>query len=89
MERPSKLRSNIAVLHDRAEAHQRELDRDTAFFSVADLARRWGCSKNTVRGIPKADLPYLNLGHGLSRELRRYPPAGVYAYEARRLSRAV
>ena len=42
----------------------------------------------TVRAIPKGQLPYLNLGRGLVRELRRYSPADVEAYEAKRLERA-
>lgn len=84
--RPSTLRANIALLHDRAETHQAELDA-AAFFCVRDLAKRWGVSANSVRAIPRDELPYLNLGRGLHRELRRYPPAGVYQYEARRLTR--
>jgi hypothetical protein len=65
----------------RAARHQDELDRDVVFFSVADLATRWRCSKATVRAIPIADLPWKNLGRGIKREMRRYHKADVEAYE--------
>lgn len=87
IQRPSKVRANIALLSERASEHQAELDAVTTYFKPKDLATRWGCSCNTVRAIPFDALPYINIGQGLSRELRRYPPANVYAYEARRLSR--
>lgn len=72
-----------------AARHQMELEKHIAFFSVQTLAKRWGCSTTTVRAIPMTTLPYLNLGHGLQRELRRYRPDDVYAYEAARLERKV
>jgi hypothetical protein len=68
-------------IRGRAMRHQEELDRDTKFFTVADLAARWKCSKATVRAIPTSRLPYTNLGTGLKRELRRYRPDHVAAYE--------
>lgn len=79
---------DLAEIRARAEQHGNELDRDTRFFTVADLAKRWCCSTTSVRDIPAGDLPYLNLGRGLHRELRRYRPSDVYAYEAARLDRA-
>lgn len=71
----------------RAQRHQDELDRDTRFFTVQDLATRWDCSASTVRSIAKTTLPYLNLGQGLVRELRRYRPDDVEAYEAQRMAK--
>lgn len=82
--RPSAVTDTIRAL---AELHQAEIDKDTAFYSVGDLASRWGCAGNTVRAIPPSDLPYLNLGSGLTKTLRRYRPADVMAYEAHRLER--
>jgi len=74
-------------LRARAEAHQVYLDRNTKFFTVKDLAARWGCSGNTVRAIPTTLLPYMNIGTGLQRESRRYHPDDVYGYEAEHLRR--
>lgn len=78
----------LAEIRARAQRHQDEIDRDTKFFSVADLAARWACSKGTVRAIAKTTLPYTNLGNGLQRELRRYHPDAVAAFESARLERA-
>jgi hypothetical protein len=75
---------DLATLRARREAHERYLDRNTRFLNLAQLAARWGCSKNTVRAIPITALPYLNMGTGLVREMRRYDPADVAAYEAKR-----
>ena len=86
--RPSALTDRIRALQALAARHQDTLDKDTAFLSTAALARRWNCSVNTVRAIPRDDLPYLVLGGGLVRELRRYAPESVAAYEAKRLERA-
>lgn len=73
---------DLAEIRARAQRHQDELDRDTKFYTVADLAARWKCSKATVRAIATSRLPYTNLGHGLKRELRRYHPDDVAAYES-------
>jgi hypothetical protein len=73
--------STLSELRARAEAHQAHLDRNTKFFTVKDLAARWGCSANTVRAIGRDVLPYLHVGTGLVRESRRYDPADVLAYE--------
>lgn len=75
---------SLAVVRERAQRHQEELDRDTRFFSVGALAARWGVSKGTVRAIPRGELFYKNMGRGLKRELRRYAPDDVYAYELER-----
>jgi hypothetical protein len=81
---------SLEELRARAAAHQEHLDRNTKFYTVADLAARWGCSKTSVRAISAELLPYLNVGSGLQRELRRYRPADVEAFEAtRRGSRKV
>jgi hypothetical protein len=79
---------DLATVRDRAQRHQDELDRNTRFYTVGDLAARWRCAKGTVRSISKLALPYTNLGHGLKRELRRYHPDDVAAYEATRLEKA-
>lgn len=79
---------DLAEIRARAERHQQELDKNLRYFTVGDLAKRWGCSSTTVRAIAKTTLPYLNLGQGLMRELRRYRPEDVEAYEATRLEHA-
>lgn len=75
-------------LRAKAKAHQDSIDRDTRFFDVNTLAKRWGVSPTTVRAIPSASLPFLNVGAGLQRERRRYHPSDVAAYEATRLPKA-
>jgi hypothetical protein len=72
----------------RAADHQRHLDRNAKFLTVAQLASRWGVSPALVRAIPCAALPYLNAGQGLTREHRRYDPDDVLAYEAEHMRRA-
>ena len=79
---------DLDELRARAARHQDELDRDTRFLTVADLARRWRCSTTTVRAISHTALPYLNLGHGLVKVVRRYRLADVEAYELSRVERA-
>lgn len=78
----------LEELRARAAAHQQHLDRNTVLLSVDDLRRRFNCSANTVRAIPVALLPYINIGTGLTRERRRYLPDDVMAYEATRMKRA-
>lgn len=78
----------LEEIRARAKRHDDELARDVAFLTIADLAARWHCAKNTVRAISKAALPYVNLGNGVKRELRRYHPDDVAAYETARLERA-
>lgn len=68
-------------LRERAETHQKQLDRDANKWTVQDIADRWGCACSTVRAVPIALLPYINIGQGLVRERRRYDPDDVYAYE--------
>lgn len=74
---------SLEEVRARAQRHGDELGRDEFFFTAARLARRWGVSTSTVRAIPFAELPWKNLGRGLVRELRRYHPDDVEAYEAR------
>lgn len=80
--------STLDDLRAKAAAHQRYIDRNTRFLDVPMLAARWGCSPNTVRAIPTALLPFLNIGAGLQRERRRYHPDDIERYEATRLPRA-
>jgi hypothetical protein len=49
------------------------------FATVQILAKRWGVSEDTVRAIPRAQLPYMEFGES---HMRRYDPADVAAYEA-------
>lgn len=44
---------DLVEVRARAERHADELDRNTRFFTIADLAARWRCSKTTVRAISK------------------------------------
>jgi hypothetical protein len=78
----------LADLRAKAQAHQDSIDRDTRFFDVGTLAKRWGVSPTTVRAIPQTLLPYLNVGTGLQRERRRYHPDDVARYESARLPKA-
>ena len=75
-------------LRAKAEAHQAYLDRNTKYFTVDDLRRRWACAASTVRAIPRTVLPWKNVGRGLVKESRRYHPDDVYAYEQRDRERA-
>jgi hypothetical protein len=70
----------------RADAARRNLAIDpTAYFTVRQLAERWQVCATTVRDIPRDELPYVEFGRGLRFRRRRYPRAGVEAYEARLL----
>lgn len=75
--------TDLTEYRARAQRMEDELDRDTRFLTPGDLRRRWHCSATLVRSIPKALLPWINLGRGLQRELRRYRLADVLAYEER------
>lgn len=72
---------SLDLLRQKADAHQAYLDRNTRFFTVKQLAERWGVSTNTVRAISRTALPYVNVGTGLVRESRRYNPDDVMGYE--------
>ena len=68
----------MSQLREAAKAHSRQIDA-VLWLTVADLAVRWGVSTKTVRKIPRASLPYLELG---SSHVRRFDPRDVEAYEA-------
>ena len=74
--------SELDTLRAKAAQHQQHLDRNTVYFDVQALAKRWGVSATTVRAIPASLLPYMHAGTGLVRERRRYHPDDVMAYEA-------
>ncbi|MDB4892198.1 MAG: hypothetical protein JWL61_4053 [Gemmatimonadetes bacterium] len=78
----------VDEIRARAMRHEADVNRGTAFFTVADLAARWTCSATTVRAIPVDALPYINVGQGLTKVIRRYRLADVEAYEERRLAKA-
>jgi hypothetical protein len=78
----------VSTYADRAADHQRHLDRNAKFLTVAQLAARWGVSAALVRAIPATALPYLTVGLGLTREHRRYDPDTVLAYEGAHMRRA-
>jgi hypothetical protein len=73
----------LAAIRADAEQHQRELDAGR-WLTTGQLAERWAVSDTTVRDIPRDELPWLPFGRGLKQPRRRYNPADVAAYEARR-----
>lgn len=72
--------ARLARIRERAAKHAEEFAA-RQWLMVDDLAARWHMSKRAVRKIPRERLPYLNVGSG-ARELRRYSPEAVAAYEA-------
>jgi hypothetical protein len=57
--------------------------RAVAFWTPRQLATRWGCHVSTVYGLPRTELPFVQLGTGTRRTHRRYNPDDVTAFEAR------
>lgn len=74
--------SDLATLRQRADAH--EADLAVRYLTPAQLAARWQVSVQTVRDIPRAELPYTEFGRGRLHRRRRYHPDHVVAYEASR-----
>jgi hypothetical protein len=72
-------RRTLAELRALAAEHGRQIEAVT-WLRVNDLAVRWAVSPNTVRAVPREQLPYLLFGR--SRQ-RRYDPRDVEAFEAR------
>ena len=68
----------MAELREAAKAHSKQLDA-VSFLTVGDLAVRWDVSPKMVRKIPRAALPYLELGQS---NVRRYDPRDIEQYEA-------
>jgi len=62
--------------------HEREIQARTTWLDAALIAESWGVCQNTVRDIPRDELPYMELGRGAQKRRRRYDPADVAAYEA-------
>jgi len=73
--------ADTTAIRARARAHQEELD-EPRWLSIAAVARRFGISESTVRGIPADELPYKEFGSGMKLKRRRYRIADVEAYEA-------
>ena len=71
----------------RAAQHDLELSR-YELLTVKDLCQRWRLSGTSVRAIPIDELPFLDLGKGLVKAVRRYRLDDVEAYEARRFKKA-
>jgi hypothetical protein len=70
--------ATLAELRERAKQHARHIDA-VVYVTVQDLAARWGVDDETVRLIPREQLPYLEFGKS---RMRRYNPDDVLAYEA-------
>lgn len=79
---------DLEEIRARAMRHEADVARGASFLTVADVARRWACSETTVRSIAAEALPYVNVGQGLVKVVRRYRLADVEAYEDRRLAKA-
>lgn len=71
---------SLAEIRAGAQQHAAELEERRAYLSVAQVAARIQMSETYVRDIPRADLPYVEFGHGLKLRRRRYRPADVDAY---------
>jgi hypothetical protein len=63
------------------DEHEAQL-RAGAWFTARQLAERWQVTVSTVYGLPRTDLPYVQLGTGQRRLHRRYSPEAVAAFEA-------
>lgn len=72
---------DLNEIRERALRHEAHLNRDTRFYTVSDLARRWHLSPTSVRAIARDLLPYIDVGLGEVRKARRYDPADVASFE--------
>lgn len=79
---------DLTAIRDKARAHQHALDVAMRYWTVSLLAKRWDVSASTVRGIPRDELPYMEMGQGRHLKRRRYAPADVLAYETAKRSAA-
>ena len=50
--------------------------------TLQDVATRLSVATSTVKAIPRRDLPYVKVGHGVRRTRRRYRPEDVASYLA-------
>jgi len=65
------------------EAQGRRMLAALAFATVAELAARWRVDASTVTAVPFDQLPWVNLARSGRKQLRRYDPEAVRAFEAR------
>ena len=70
--------ADLTTIRDQAREHTRQLAA-VNFATVQILAARWGVDEDTVRAIPREELPYLAFGKS---NRRRYDPADVARYES-------
>ncbi|HEX6463952.1 MAG TPA: hypothetical protein VFZ98_05850 [Vicinamibacterales bacterium] len=70
----------IDELRARAAEHAKQLGA-VHWAKVSDLVARWNVDKDTILGIPRAELPYVEFG---ASNARRYDPRDVEAFEDRR-----
>lgn len=70
----------MSDIDEKREAHEASLP-NARWFSVPQLAARWGISETTVRLIPITELRYKEFGAGKKVKRRRYRPEWVEAYE--------
>lgn len=87
--------SDLAVIRQRAREHQRDIEANARLrtprprpvllgpnerlLDAADVAKRWGVSRDIIRNIGRKELPYLAIGRR-----RRYWPADVERAEKRK-----
>lgn len=69
----------LAEIRAAAREHAKQLAA-VRYVTVQDLAARWGVDDDTVRAIPRFELPYLAFGKSGT---RRFDPRDVEAYEER------
>jgi hypothetical protein len=78
----------LEEIRARAMRHEADVARGAAFLTVAELAARWACSDTHVRGIAVDLLPFIDIGHGTRRVIRRYRLVDVESYEDRFIAKA-
>jgi hypothetical protein len=67
----------IEQLRAKARENAKQLE-SVLWAKASDLSIRWGVDVETVHGIPRHELPYIEFGKS---NARRYDPRDVEAYE--------